>query len=334
MKNPPLLGLGLLALAPAVLAQSSVNIYGMLDVGVRRMPSLAVGEDHIMGVDDASRSRWGLIGKEDLGDGLSAFFRLESSVRVDTGALRDQKFWDDKAWVGLDHAKYGNLALGRLRAPIDVATSGVRYEAFEGFSLAAALGRYGRSDDGWDNTVYYISPVFSGFKAGVALRAGEGSVRSSRGGHLEYRRGPIDITVAYQVDGETLSSVKKSAGGGMSYAFGPFTLFGSYVRTWDLGAADSGTAYTASLGVRVPMGPGELRAALRKVDTDRLTSATSFASDVDTTHVGLGYWYPLSKRTSINASLVRQTRKTYAASGAVATDRQGFGQEIALRVYF
>lgn len=326
--------LGVIVMAPAALAQSSVGMYGMLDIGVRRMPNLAVSEKAIHSVDDASRSRIGFRGKEDLGDGMSAFFRLESSLRVDTGTQRDAKFWDDKSWVGLDDPRYGNVALGRLRSPIDEMTSGSRFEAFEGFSLAAALGRFGRADDAWDNSVYYISPSFKGLKIGAGARAGEGATQRSMGWHVEYTAGAFDGGFAYQRDGESATSSKQSWGGGLAYKLPSASVFATYVRSVKLGASDAGSAYTASLGVRVPMGPGELRAALRKVDVDHLTSATSHAGDVDTTHLGMGYQLPLSKRTSINASLVRQTRRSYTASGAVATDRSGIGTELALRVYF
>ncbi|HEX7890727.1 MAG TPA: porin [Ramlibacter sp.] len=336
MTRQLLVGLGLLAAASLTHAQtSSVSIYGMLDIGMRHLPDLAVSEDGITRVDDASRSRMGYRIKEDLGGGLSAFARLEHSLRVDTGQQRDPvKYFDDKSWVGLDHVAYGNIALGRLRSPIDEMTSGSRFEAFEGFSLAAAVGRAGRSDDAWDNGVYYITPSFNGFRAGVGGRFGEGTAHNARGVHAEYTKGPLDIGLAWQVDGETLSSTKTSWGGGMSWRFSAFSLFGTYVRTSDIGATNAGKAYTATLGVRVPAGPGEFRAAARKVDNDRIAGRTSHAGDVDTTHIGIGYHYPMSKRTSINASLVRQTRKTFAASGATATDRQGIGSELALRVYF
>lgn len=338
MNKTPLVAIGLLAacplLGPPAQAQSTLGLYGMLDVGVRNAPNLALGEAAIRGVDDASRSRIGLRGKEDLGDGLSAFFRLEHSVRMDNGTQRDARFWDDKAWVGLDHKRYGNVALGRLRSPVDEMTSGSRFEAFEGFSLAAATARYGRADDAWDNGIYYISALMAGFRLGAGVRAGEGAANGSRGGHAEYTAGNLDVGLAFQSDGETPASSKQSYGGGVRYRFTMATLFATYVRTRGLGVTDSGRAHTASVGIRVPMGRGELRAALRRVDTDRLSNANSHAGDIDTTHVGLGYQYPFSKRTSVNASWVRQTRRTHMASGAVATDRRGTGTELALRVAF
>lgn len=331
-----LLATGLLAaLSTLGHAQSTVSMYGILGAGIRSAPNLAVSEDRLTTMDDGMRSRFGFRGTEDLGGGLSAFFRLESSLRVDAGTQRDPlRFFDDKAWVGLEQKGVGNILLGRVRSPIDEMTSGTRFEAFEGHTLAAAGGRNGRADDAWDNGVYATSAAFNNIRFGMGARMGEGVVKNSQGLHVEYTSAPLDVGLAYQVDGESLTSSKQSFGGGVSYKFPAFTLMGTYVRTTDVGATDSGTSYTATLGVRVPMGPGEVRASWRKVDNRLITSAVSFAGDVDTTHWGLGYHYPLSKKTSLNASLIRQTRKTYDAAGNVATNRSGMGTEFAMRVAF
>lgn len=335
MRKHTFVAIGLLAGTQLAIAQSSVTVYGILGGGIRNTPNLAVSEDNVTSVDDGMRSRFGFRGKEDLGGGLSAFFRLESSLRMDTGAQRDPaKFFDDKAWVGLEHVKFGSVMTGRLRTSVDEMISGSRFEAFEGYTLGAAGGRNGRADDAWDNAVYYTTPKFNNFRAGGGFRLGEGTVGNSRGVHLEYTAAPLDIGLAYQVDSESLTSTKRSFGGGASYKFTGFSLYGTYVKTTDVGATDSGSAYTGTIGIRVPVGPGEFRAAARKVDNDLIASSTSYASDVDTTQYSIGYHYPLSKRTSVNASLIRMSRKTYDAAGGVLTNRSGTGSELAFRVAF
>lgn len=330
---------GLMAATPLVFAQpsaqSSVTIYGMLDIGLRSIANLAVSETRQTLVDDASRSRIGFRMREDMGGGLSAFAQLEHSLRVDTGAQRDPaRLFDDKAWVGLEHGSYGSIALGRLRSPIDEMTSGGRFETFGGFSLAAAGGRTAQALDGWDNAAYYITPRWNGFKAGIGAKAGEGLVRSSRGLHAEYSGGPLDVGLAFQQDGDTMSSSRQSLGGGMAYQFKSFKVFGTYVKTWDIGQSDAGSGYTGSMGVRVPWGPGEFRTAYRRTGNSQIAGANNRSSDVNQTQFSVGYHYPLSKRTSINTSLVRQTRSTFNAAGAAVTNRRGTGAELALRLYF
>lgn len=316
-------------------AQSQVQLYGIVDAGVRHFPNLALGEKRVFGIDDGIRNRFGLRINEALGDGLSAFVRLESSFRIDTGAQREPaKFWDDKAWIGLTSKRYGTLIAGRIRTPIDDMVSGTRFEAFGGYSLASSLGRTGKASDAWDNGVYYTSPDRAGFKGGIGVRPGEGELRRSWGAHMEYAHGPVDVVASYQVDGETLRSDRHSYNASATYAFGVAKLFGTYVRTVEIGDHDAGTASAATLGIQIPMPIGQLRASLRKSPNRFSKAAGDRSSDIDTTHIGIGYHYPLSKRTSINASLVRQTRKTFDAAGSTLVIRRGSGYDIGVRHYF
>ena len=328
---PLLLGLA----SGAAGAQSHVQLYGIVDAGIRHFPNLAVGEQRILGVDDGIRNRFGFRMKEELGDGLSAFVRLESSFRMDTGAQRDPaRFWDDKAWVGLASLRYGTLIAGRIRTPIDDMVSGTRFEAFGGYSLASSLSRTGKASDAWDNAVYYTSPNLDGLKAGIGMRAGEGTLRRSWGAHVEYASGPIDIVASYQVDGESLVSDRRSYNLSATYVLGFAKLFGTYVRTVDIGDHDAGRAYAATCGIQIPLRIGQLRASARRSPNTFANGVNDRAGDIDTTHLGIGYHYPLSKSTSINASLVRQTRKTYDAGGTALTRRRGSGYDIGIRHYF
>ena len=89
-----------------------------------------------------------------------------------------------------------------------------------------------------------------------------------------------------------------------------------------------------SLGARIPAGPGEVRVSWRDTQDDNLNAANDRSKDVDIRHLGLGYHHPLSKRTSVNATVSHDQRKTYSASGALLTDRSGPGFEVGLRVAF
>ena len=83
-------------------AQSSVAVYGRIDLGVRHGPmDLSKSEDSVSYMDDSSRARLGFTGKEDLGNGNSAFFQLEHRFNGTTGAQDGPVYWKDKAWVGL-----------------------------------------------------------------------------------------------------------------------------------------------------------------------------------------------------------------------------------------
>lgn len=62
--------------ASAVHAQSSVTLYGIVDSGILYKTHAAAGGGSAWSVASGidSTSRWGLIGREDLGGGLKALF--------------------------------------------------------------------------------------------------------------------------------------------------------------------------------------------------------------------------------------------------------------------
>lgn len=97
-------------------AQSSVNIYGLVDAAVDYntnadaaghsrvwMPSLGGG---------MFPSRLGFKGSEDLGGGLKAIFTLENGFYVDSGSLGQNRLFGRQAWVGLA-GDWGQVTVGR-----------------------------------------------------------------------------------------------------------------------------------------------------------------------------------------------------------------------------
>jgi predicted porin len=68
------------AYANAVQAQSSVEVYGSVDAGVRYQTNVNAAGDSVwtMGTGNYYSNRLGFRGREDLGGGLSALFQLES----------------------------------------------------------------------------------------------------------------------------------------------------------------------------------------------------------------------------------------------------------------
>jgi predicted porin len=87
-------------------AQSSLTIYGRIDLGVGK----AIGTK-IKHLADNVGSRLGFTGSEDLGGGLRANFRLEHRFSPDTG-VANPTFWQGISTVGLS-SNYGALNLGR-----------------------------------------------------------------------------------------------------------------------------------------------------------------------------------------------------------------------------
>ena len=92
MKIRTLAAAAALACSGGAFAQSTVTLYGVVDLGLRNGSGLtasnapASGSAHSLGSGIHTTSRWGLRGSEDLGGGAKALFNLESGLNADTGA--------------------------------------------------------------------------------------------------------------------------------------------------------------------------------------------------------------------------------------------------------
>jgi len=128
------------AFAGAAQAQSSVTVYGILDVGY-------IGSNQIVGATKTQRSqfgqsaettsRLGFRGNEDLGGGMSAFFTVEmgltpqnpnlsgSSTAYDQWQKANQNggsaMDNRQSFVGLSSKGIGQISLGRMYTPVFVA---------------------------------------------------------------------------------------------------------------------------------------------------------------------------------------------------------------------
>jgi predicted porin len=104
-------------------AQSSVTVYGILDVGYigtnyRGTASNETGKQNTnaFGNNAESSSRLGFKGSEDLGGGTSAVFTLETGLNPANSTL--SSFNTRQAFVGLKQNGLGNFAIGTQNTPI------------------------------------------------------------------------------------------------------------------------------------------------------------------------------------------------------------------------
>jgi predicted porin len=217
MRQPCTLAV-LLVTSGASLAQA-VELYGIVDVGLRSTGSLTAGNTPLpagrvdaisSGVD--STSRWGIKGQESLGGGWQALFRLEGGFNADTGAAaKSDRLFDRQAWVALA-SPYGTVALGRQPnllsdALIAVDPLGKRFAGFNPNINIAGLsntkfgthafgtqyGPSGYADNFYrlDNTLKYTASM-GPWQARAAYSFGEvagaASAGSSHGAALAYLR--------------------------------------------------------------------------------------------------------------------------------------------------
>lgn len=289
----------LATLALGAQAQSSVNVYGLLDLSVGS--TKAPGGTSSTAVDSGkmTTSYYGFGGREDLGGGLAASFRIEGFVRANTGAAgrfdADPQF-SRTASVGLSSTSLGSLTLGRNTTALFVST--LAYNAFgDSFGYSPSIRHYFTSgtttgDTGWNDSIGYASPSWGGFKAGAMV-----SSKTGNGGNwsvnLGYGAGPLSASLVHQSvkkDGATAVADTETTQLGASYDFGVAKAFAQ------LGQVDNSTTgndYTISgLGVRVPLGAGAVIAQYGQL-------APKTGADRNT--LSVGYLHNLSKRTELYA---------------------------------
>ena len=299
-------------------AQSGVTLYGVADLYTEYVKS---GGNHVARVEDGGlyQSRWGLRGTEELGQGTSAVFTLESGLALDSGtAQQGGRLFGRQAYVGLSNKNWGALTFGRQNTPIYYIEG--QASAF-GFSPYGPLGRLQNSGPAGssltaraDNSVRYESPEFGGLQGSVIYSFG--AERTSApldadrlgGIGLTYASGPLWLGLAY----ERTYSINAVADAdrderaiGATYEFPWLKLFANVRQAtrWVPGQAtlkDRGF----HVGTTIPVGGAGL-----------VLLAYGMQQSVGTSNRGqqasIGYQYSMSKRTTLyaNASKIWNTNK-------------------------
>jgi len=213
----------------AALAQSNVQIYGTLNGDFESVK--ATGSS--TGVNFPSRNRVtsnssnvGLRGTEDLGQGLRAFFQIESFVGFDNGTTSG--FWASRnSGVGLTGG-WGQVSLGQWDSPYKYTT--LRIDPTGNTGIAAYTGILGGTgsitagqggstfaerasfDRRVQNVLQYWTPMWNGLSGRFAYGAGDTNVGSTAtgvsetsnfrpalySGSVAYELGPLYATAAYE----------------------------------------------------------------------------------------------------------------------------------------
>ncbi|QOL48475.1 porin [Massilia litorea] len=338
--------IGALAAAgsPLAGAQSNLSIYGMIDMAAIRESGGAAGSVTKITSGVSAGSRLGFKGTEDLGNGLSALFVLESGFQGDTGAMgQGGLLFGRQAYVGL-RGGFGTVLVGRQYTPeylvvVFADPFGSGYVADSKNIIATS----GNSLSRMDNTVKYLSPTVGGLTLELAAAPGEvaGDNAAGRqiGGSLAYAAGRLQVRVGYHNRNNDTATLRNTDNGRNSviaavYDFGvvkAHALYGvnrglnsSVLRNTanPYGRAVVPVASTASrdalLGLTVPFGPHTLMASYLHKD-DRT------ALDQDAGQVALGYRYSLSKRTSLYAVYARIDNRNGASYTAGNASDPGSG---------
>lgn len=309
MKNKMILvGSTLAALHFSAQAQSSVTIYGIVDAAVAIEDTGAPGTSSrkVLNSGNQSSSRFGFRGTEDLGQGLKAFFNVESGLAVDTGAT-ETAFFGRRSVVGLESASFGSVILGREYSPIAsvAAASDIFGQGFFGTNLSAF--NTGRLTRRMSNSVSYKTPSFGGVRGTLSASASEGVPGSSRllGAALEYTTGPIYVGGGYhELKRVTGGQKDKEYSFGLGYDFGMFDVKGNYLVADPAGGGNK--FEQINFGASAPIGPGRLYGNVQQNRMSGGGRGTGLAAT---------YSYELSKRTNLYASYARLSNNTQGRFG-------------------
>ncbi len=335
MKKSLLALAALTAFAGAASAQSSVTLFGIVDLAAQQVKNNGVTMQKLA-QDGINSSRLGFRGVEDLGGGLRAGFWIEGALNPDTGNAAGQT-WQRRSTVSL-LGGFGELRLGRDYTPsfwnhtiFDVfGTNGVGSE-LNIYSLAGAgattLVRA-------NNTIGYFLPALGGFYGQVQVAAPEGTTGNKYfGARFGYGAGPVNAAFAYGKNKKsgTMTSDVNEWNVGASYNLGFMSILGQYSKSTADVAPTSVKSWT--LGLAIPVGAGTIQGSYGKTDVT-LGAATPSA-----TQIAVGYQYDLSKRTALYAhysQIKNDSGLAFAVASppANASGQKSTGMEFGLRHSF
>jgi predicted porin len=328
--------LGAIALAlaaPAAFAQSSVTLYGIIDLDGQYLSGHS--KDVLVTSGGQSGSRLGFKGTEDLGSGYFVDFVLEGGLNIDTGG---------SAQGG---ALFGRQAFGALRTPFGTASAGRQYSSiyyqtgdfseFSNVSVGATTAVIGGFAGGYEpirgsannavtstatgaevngsparvnNSFRYTTPTFSGLKASFLYGAGEvtGDTNGTRlfDYSVRYTGYGLDAFVSYvddkAGDGTTNPNLRADVGiitVSAAYTIDAFKIEGGYLSANDKRPADQdGKGFW--IGGDYKFGQNVVRAQwVQNNPNDRNVALGK------TNAYGVGYEFDFSKRTNLYTSLTR-----------------------------
>jgi predicted porin len=295
------------AFATVASAQSSVTLYGRVDLSVGKN---AGNSAKVM--QNGSGSRFGVRGVEDLGGGMSAFFNIEHRFDADTGAASSAtRFWTGRSLVGLQGG-FGKISLGREYTTAFLGSQ-LANDPWGWDTIAASTGTAGITGLGIaavrnDSSLTYNFSA-SGFSFGAQIAEATDTFAALQAKpfnfSLGYAAGPVSLNFGYEKTGaEAAATAKVMTFGGM-FDMGAVKLGASYGKgTTAADDSHKGWMITAV----APMGQGQFRAAVGRRSAENAGGVTIAAREISL--FAVGYHYSLSKRTTLYADFARNSKLT------------------------
>ena len=319
-------------------AQSNVQFYGLLDVGVESLNHADANGGSVAKTISGgmNTSRWGFRGSEDLGNGLKAVFNLEGGILMDSGG-QDGALFRRQAYVGLDGA-FGRVIIGRSFTSVYdtvIAYDPMGFAPFYSWATsgpATGPSKYGFTT-GYDNLIKYAG-TFGNFRFGVNYAFGEqagNTEDSAKAGvtgayKLAIGSGTANLMATWERNnGNTVVATGNRDENtvwhvGANYETGPLK-FWAVRRDYNLRA---GRALTADVEATTTWGgvaykPNEvttITGAVYHIDVKNVAAGR----DADPTMYVARYRYALSKRTDLHVSAAYAKAKNGQLTGLSRDD--------------
>lgn len=334
------------AFAGSALA-ADVQLYGIVDTGVGYTHTDADGllgngvdqskDSFSMKSGQASGSRWGIKGTEDLGNGVTVGFILEDGFDSDDGTEDSTGIMFNRESSLFVEGGFGKFAMGRIGSINNGQSSWAKVGMISAFGTSdwggysANVGNTMSLAGQWDNMIAYQTPDFAGFKVyaqyGMGDNGDENESSSDRYYALgaTYNNGPlagyfaIDSINYESVENKDVDdSLTVTLGGSYDFEVVKVYLGGQYFDEvkasslkgvtndfagWD-DKTDKVKGYALTLSADAPVAGGKAMFGVGYFDAEQADSVKDNLGekyDFSRFVVSVGYDYPFSKRTDIYA---------------------------------
>ena len=316
---------------------ANVTLYGIVDEAVHYQSVKVLGQDtkdtYGMTSGAQSGSRWGVKGTEELGNGLTVGFQLESGFGADDGSFGDEERLFNRVSRVYLTGDFGTLSAGHdgsLVSGLGSVSYIYQYTGLGGTGWGDYTGSYNLFNLGAkvraDNTLTYVSPNFAGVTAYAQYSFNtDGSEEPSANDNNRYGALGLKYDMGAFSTGLVVDYLKKAettvdrddmftVSYGASYDFGVAKVAGmaQYGKHMDSVASKLGVVngdkehkgfvgdlegYALGLGLSAPAFGGTAFAQVNYIHAkDKLEASNK---KFDGYGLGLAYSYPLSKRTSV-----------------------------------
>jgi predicted porin len=335
-------------------AQSSVTLYGSLDVGIAYVSNSGGSPKWIQEQGNMQPDRWGLVGNEDLGGGLKAVFRLENGFFTTNGNFSvPGTLWNRQAYVGLSSDRFGTLTLGH-QTPFN-------FDWLGGYStgrLAASFYAFHPgnidqlADTGtvtFNNTVKFRSADYDGFSFGAMLGLGNTtnfSYGRTVSAGVNYTAGSLSAAAIYSNEHDQPMSI--STMGLASFQGIPAAELASYTadKVETIGSGLSyqfGKLLVHALYTHVKLQMGSYSDMYQSYDAGanyQVTAANTVAGGASTTTLEGKRWtqfeigdiYALSKSTQLYGNALYERGTGGANAALFTTGASSNANQVALMV--